>query len=270
MVTTYGGRTFDRIERVDPRSFDHLWAATVYVSAEDKVLQSEIDALTKRVAALEAAVTPAPAPAPTPPAPSYVRWSNGTVLDQGQTGMCVGYAWAGFAETGPHAEPIVVGKGGDDESSTADAIYDQARKDDGDANIEDPQGGASTTGGASAAKQLGFIKSYSWVLNVSQMRAALKAGPLVGGFPWRSTMFTPGTAFVLDVGDKSKDVGGHEFVIVGDIPAGTPGGPSQTEDMAEMLNSWGLGWANGGRAYIPWDGVADLLADGGDCTAPVR
>lgn len=273
MTETYGGRTFDRVARVDPRSFDHL-VATIYVSAEDRVLQAEFDALAKRMTAAEAAITslapPVPVPSPTPPpAAAATVWPCGAVLDQGQYGMCVGYAWAGWAMTGPAPKVIVAGIGGDDEGSTADLLYDQAQKDDGSA--PDPQSGASTTGGASASVQLGYAKSYAWALNVGQLVVGIqKQGPGVVGVPWRSTMMDPDSHGVLDCGDKSKDVGGHEFVVPRHYPAGAPGNPSAVEAMLGMRQSWGPAWGLAGDAFIPVSGFADLLADGGDATIPVK
>jgi hypothetical protein len=267
---TFGGRTFDRIERVDPRSFDYLIAgSSLYVSAEDRILQKQIDALKAAVAAL---TPPGPSPAPLPPpAPAATVWAVGQVLDQGQTGMCVGYAWAGWAMTSPGPKVIAIGVGGDDEGSTADVLYDQARRDDGDPNPEDPQGGASTTGGANASKDLGFARSYVWALNVAQLVAGIqKIGPAVCGVPWRSTMMTPDAHGVLDVGDKSQDVGGHEILIPRYFPAGAPGNPSAVEDMLGGRQSWGTGWAQGGDYFIPTAGFADLFADGADATVPVK
>lgn len=275
-MTTYANRTFDRVERVDPRSFDYLLVG-LYVSPEDRVLQSELDALTKRVTSIEARLpqpTPGPTPTPVPPvpvppAPTATVWPCGAVLDQGQFGMCVGYAWAGLAMTSPKPKLIVPGKGGDDEGSTADTIYDQAQADDG--SPPDPQSGASTTGGASASKQLGLIASYSWVLNAGQLAAGIqKVGPGVVGMPWRSTMMDPDQYGVLNVGDKSKDVGGHEFVIPRYFPAGSAGNPSKTEAMFGMRQSWGTSWGLGGDAFIPEAGLADMFADGGDATIPVK
>jgi hypothetical protein len=274
MSDEYGGRVFDRIERVDPRSFDYLYAATsAYMSAEDKILQGEIDALTKRVSALEATIgpvapTPAPTPPPTPPKPAAIVWACGQVLDQGPFGMCVGYAWAGLAMSAPTPETIIPGKGGDDEGSTPDAIYDQAQIDDG--SPPDPQSGASTTGGAQASKQLGFIRSYTWALNTNQITAALTHGPVVVGMPWRSTMMDPDAHGVLNVGTKVDDVGGHEFLIPRYFPAGAAGNPSATVAMYGMRQSWGASWGLAGDAFIPVAGLADMLADGGDCAVPSK
>jgi hypothetical protein len=182
--------------------------------------------------------------------------------------MCVGYAWAGLAEASPTPETIVPGKGGDDETSTADAIYDLAQKYDG--VPADPQSGASTTGGAHASQTLGFIRSYAWVLNTDQMVAALARGPIVVGMPWRSTMMDPDGHGVLDCADKSKDVGGHEFLIPRYFPAGAAGNPSDSIAMFGMRQSWGPQWGLGGDAFLPVDGLADMLADGGDAAVPLK
>ena len=148
---------------------------------------------------------------------------------------------------------------------------DQARTEDGSTPVDDPQGGASTLGGARACTRLGFIKSYSWALNASQVVAGLQSiGPCVVGMPWRSTMMEPDNFGVLDVGDKSQDVGGHEFFLWGYFPKGAPGNPSATEDMLAMRNSWGTGWGKYGNGYIPAAGLAALIVDGGDCTFPVK
>ncbi len=252
-------RIFDRVARWDPRNEAYLVSDLlgIYISAEDRVLSAEIDALTARVIALESAVKPTPAPAPTPS--KVIDYATSVVLDQGQTGMCVGYGWTDLAQCAPKPEKIVAGAGGDDESSTADAIYDLARKIDGDANPEDPQGGASTQGGAAASKQLGFVSSYHWATNASDVVAALSVGPLVIGVDWYSGMMD------VDASDQIHATGtvqgGHEILVRGYDPS---------SKLFKLQNSWGASWGASGCCFLSSADLSKLLAAGGDAALPLK
>lgn len=288
MSETFGGRTFDRIVRDDPRSSGFLVAdlldapepglfarlraaleggdATAHPTAYDKAQDA-------RLAKLEAAVFPTPAPpgpvppgpVPVPPAPVPAAvptvWPLGIVLDQGQEGECVGHGFAHWLASGP--KPITI-ETATLQNPTAEHLYERAQQIDG--STPDEQSGASVLSGAKATKEHGGMASYHWAPDVGQIALGIQhVGPGVLGIPWRDSMMNPDANGVLDC--SGNDVGGHCILVPSYYPKGSF---SAVEAFYGVHNSWGASWGRGGGALIAESALASLIADQGECCFAVK
>lgn len=178
-------------------------------------------------------------------------WQNGAHLDQGQTGTCVGNAFAHRRADSP--VPVT----GIDEA-WAQKLYVDAS---GDTTLE--QG----TSGLAACRVLatrGTISQYHWVTTPEEMQnTILTLGPVCIGIDWFNSMFYPNAKYsnmYIPVDYTSGLAGGHEVVINGINLHPTDGPP-----FYRLKNSWGTSWGKGGSARIAMSLVHDLLfARGGD------
>jgi hypothetical protein len=189
-------------------------------------------------------------------------WDNGAWFDQGDTGTCVGHAWAHFAEDSPITHPSLV--------VDPYAIYTEACKldswsanDDGDLDF-----GTSVRAGAKALRARGMIQEFRWAFSVTDVvNTVLEMGPMVIGVDWFESMFSPVrrtdsagiSRLFLDVEPGSGLAGGHALIING----------VNTEAKALRLkNSWGRSWGADGRVSLSFDDMEVLLdRDGEACIA---
>lgn len=178
------------------------------------------------------------------------QWTPGDVLNQGQTGTCVGHGWAGFLSSTP------VRSQGD-----AFSIYDLATTLDGfPDNDHNPNYGTTVRAGAKALETMGRLKSYVWAYSSKDVANwILRQGPVVIGIPWYSLMFqVTQDGYVIPGG---ANVGGHCVLVYGcDVQART----------LYIQNSWGTGWGHGGRCKMTFDVLDNLLSDHGECCAAVE
>lgn len=186
------------------------------------------------LAALAKIAPPAPVPAGTD-----VIWKNiRTILDQGQTGTCVGN---GCVQWG-NADPV------EDNYLEADAkkVYIEATILDGAADYTYQQG-ATVLSGVKAMTKRGRIGVYAAAASIAEAQAYVRAhGPVIMGTDWTNDMFLPsGAGFVRPTGGVA---GGHCYVLVGDLP---------TEGALLFMNSWGPDWGIGGYFKMK---VADAVA----------
>ena len=116
----------------------------------------------------------------------------------------------------------------------------------------------------------GIVSEYRWAWDVQTIvDALLSVGPVVVGLDWYSSMFSPrkvpdamGTyRSTLVIADDAVVSGGHAFVL---------NGVNTDARMVRMKNSWGLGWAVGGRSSMSFDTLDRLLNDGGDACIAVQ
>jgi len=257
-ITQVNGRTFDvELGHPDPASERYPISrmlssvfGTVYISAEDQILQTQLNLLAARVAVLEGKPPPAPIPLP-------ALWALALFLDQMQTGMCVGYGNTNWLASTPKASTVLGGKGGDDETATPDAVYDAAQRADG--SPADPNTGASITGGAKGLKALGYISAYHWAFSVADVVAGLRICPGVMGLNWRHDMFTPNAEGIVTY--TGAIAGGHCVEILNhDAKRG----------LFEIPNSWGEGWGLKGRCFLSEADMGKVLADQGEVTFYTR
>jgi hypothetical protein len=186
----------------------------------------------------------------------YRMWSGGTVLDQGSTPQCVGYAGWGWLAGGPVINHPVF---------TPTDLYHWAQ-----ANDEWPgtsYDGTSTLGLMKALKAKGYINEYVWAVDAETLVSWILAkGPVVVGTNWWTDMFTPDRRGFLDAVGKIE--GGHEYRLVGaDRDKVCPDG---TKGAVRMVNSWGRGWGAFGRAWISFAALDRLVKEDGEAVTAVE
>lgn len=166
--------------------------------------------------------------------------------NQGNTPMCVGYAWAHYIEDAPvlHSgiHPVV----------SPIAIYNGAQKLDPWANI--PHAGSTIRAGAQYLLNNKKIKSYLWAYDVTTLaNTVLNVGPVVVGTNWYYNMFFPDKNGLIKVGGYLA--GGHAYDI---------NGVDTNAKLFRIKNSWGTTWGIGGHAYISFTDMDKLIAQNGE------
>lgn len=178
-------------------------------------------------------------------------WQDGAHLDQGQTGTCVGNAFAHRRADSP------IPVGGIDEAYARKLYVDAS----GDATLQEG------TSGLAACQVLairGTISAYHWITSASELRnTLLTIGPVCVGTDWFNSMFNPISLYsnkYMKVDSSSGLAGGHEYLINGVNLA-----PSSGKPFYRLKNSWGSGWGQNGTARIYCSDLEDLLFNkGGD------
>jgi C1A family cysteine protease len=181
---------------------------------------------------------------------SVLHEHRGPVLDQGDLGACVGFAVAQVLNTVQYLRGgrALLGE------REAYALYSHATTNDHVPGAwPGTDTGSSGLAGAKAARKLGMIARYQHAFGGGQVRQTLGHNPVIIGIPWTEGMFEPTSEGYLEAtGDVE---GGHEIAVIGlDID----------RKNVTILNSWGPGWGNGGRALMTWDTLDGLLDQGGD------
>lgn len=189
-------------------------------------------------------------------------WEEGTVLDQGSEGACVGFAWVADLL----AEPVAPTEQPDEETgaSFASKYYRQAQKIDQWPG-EDYEG-TSVLAGAKVMQKEGFISGYSWCFSMEDIRdTILTTGPVVIGIPWLQGMYDTGEDGVVKV--HGNEVGGHALTITGYDPAMEIDGVKQ--EVFRWRNSWGKDYGLDGSGYIRYNDLAALLKQTGEACVPL-
>jgi hypothetical protein len=163
-------------------------------------------------------------------------WERGAWLDQGNTGTCVGHAFAHRRADSP------VPTGEIDEAYALKLYLDAS----GDTTY---QVGTSGLAACRVLAQRGTISQYHWITSPTELRnTLLTVGSVCVGTDWYGSMFTPvfqyGNAY-LTVDTTSGIAGGHEYLINGINVE-----PSSGLPYYRMKNSWGQGWGYNGTARI--------------------
>lgn len=195
--------------------------------------------------------------------PRSYTWSIDKTLDQGQTGSCVGNAWAHelIAKPVPNECP--------DETYAVEKIYWAAQKIDaypgGDYPGAHPKsGGTSVLCGAKIVQQLGHIGEYRWAFGIDDLILALgHAGPAVLGISWFNDMFNPDADGRLH---PTGGVAGGHAILAHKVQI--PNGTTRPDGRIWLHNSWGAGWGLNGDAYLTFADMATLLAAQGEACIP--
>lgn len=176
-------------------------------------------------------------------------FTTGPILNQGQTGTCVGHGWRQWLSSA-----LIMEHGG----PGAFVIYTQACKidewpenDDGDL-----QAGTSVRAGVQVLQALGYVAEYRWTWSATVMRdwLLLGKGVLVMGTNWTEDMFNPDRRGVIHA--TGAVAGGHCYVV---------SGVNRKTGLFRITNSWGRGWGQNGRAWISGEDVQSLLDNQGEC-----
>lgn len=209
---------------------------------------------------------PAP-PAPTPaPVPQARIWRDATdpILDQGDTGHCVGFSGAGLLAD---PEPRVAGITNQD----GHVLYYECKDEDADGSANREAGSYVRTL-AKVLRHRGRIDAYAWATSVDEIVQWLwTRGPVVVGTDWYSGMMDPPASGVIQ--PLGHLVGGHAYVLVGVVDVHgqpvTEVTPAHTYLMVQ--NSWGRAWGNDGTALIELgDFARSLLAHNGEALVTVE
>lgn len=169
-------------------------------------------------------------------------------LDQGDSSMCVGYAWAHWLAAAPiinYMEPS--------------GIYQVAQR--FDEWSGENYDGTSVRAGAKVLQLLGFIDKYTWAFNIGDaINTLLELGPVVLGCQWYTGMMEPDRKNYVSV--RGNKLGGHAVVVTGiDIPKG----------FVRIKNSWGKKWGDNGRCYLSLGDFEILIKEKGEvCLAVER
>lgn len=194
--------------------------------------------------------TPTP-PAPTPPAPASANWldEGQPVLDQGQTGHCVGFTGADWENALPVDDHV--------DNAMGDTLYYACKVVDREPGQEDGSSVKSLMQVLQARKRLKTYASAGSIDEVKQF--VLKSGPICWGIGWTNSMFTPDADGL--VVPQGSDVGGHAIIEYGYDPA---------SDEHLLLNHWGSDWGVNGTFRMRGVDLQDRLANGGEAWAAVE
>jgi len=190
-------------------------------------------------------------------------WEHGTILNQGQEGACVGFAWTGAtiaSPTPPNNQPTF-----EMGNSFAVALYKEAQK--VDPWPGEDYSGTSVLAGAKTAKTKGIIDEYRWCFSVEDLKdAVLRLGPVVVGINWYHGMYHTGKNGLVRI--SGNKVGGHAIMITGFIPdfkinnVPTP--------VFEWVNSWGSGYGVNGKGYVKYEDMSRLIEERAEMCVPIK
>lgn len=132
-----------------------------------------------------------------------------------------------------------------------------------------PHAGSASDSPYKGLRDAGHISGWKWLFGYDEVKQwVMYDGACTVGTVWLQSMFTttwvtppglrPGCYFVVLQG--SPVVGGHEWRVLGYSPG---------RQAFRMVNSWGTGWGDGGRAWILAADLAWLLEQQGDAVTIV-
>jgi len=195
-----------------------------------------------------------------PPAVTSKYWlSLGDALDQGATSECVIYSTDKWLST----RPVV--NAGFLTAAERTKVYERVQE------IDEWPGtdydGTSVRAMFKWLKANGLCSEYRWGFDLDTVVAhVLTKGPVVMGTDWYMDMFTPDWDGYIE--PRGSYVGGHAWTIIGinrkrKNPDGTTGA-------ARMINSWGSGWGQNGKAWLTFETLEQLIEEQGEAAVAVE
>lgn len=170
-------------------------------------------------------------------------WTAGGVLDQGSTPQCVGYSSYGFLTASPirNRPPF-----------NPETLYREAQ--DNDEWPGNDYDGSSVRGAMKALQKRGLVSNYNWAPGCEAViDHILAVGPVVMGTDWHDDMFTPDKKGFIHLGGQVA--GGHAYLLIG---------ADRDKKAVRILNSWGRGWSDNGRAWLSFDDLDKLIQANGE------
>jgi hypothetical protein len=190
-----------------------------------------------------------------PQVKSVTHDASGLPLDQGKIGSCTANALCGALNSAPDFK-----SGTTRTEDDAVALYELETRLEGKPYPPNDPGGSGLEV-CKAAKQLGWITSYTHAFGIDQALLALVVRPVITGVTWYSSFDTPDANGLVAIAKGAKVRGGHEIVADGiDAP----------NKLVWFWNSWGRTWGKGGRFCMSFDTWDQLLQEKGDVTVPLR
>lgn len=187
-------------------------------------------------------ITPTPTPTPVPTV--SVTWKNTEpVLDQGQTGHCVGFAGAQWGNTLPINDKF--------DNADGHSFYYSCKVFDGEPRQEN---GSTSRSLAKTLKAAGRLNTYAFAATVDEaVQWIMTKGPVLFGTDWYSGMFNPDALGIV----KPTGIveGGHEYLAIGYNP---------TTEIISYLNSWSDQWGDNGRFHMYKSDVIKVFANQGE------
>jgi C1A family cysteine protease len=184
------------------------------------------------------------------PVKTFRSWiAPGPVLDQGATSMCVAYSGGKYLMTHPVTNAL---------PNLPDLYKECQRNDEWEGEDYD---GTSVRALMKVFKNRGFVSEYRWAFDVQTLTGALiNHGPVVMGTSWYMDMFVPDdNGYITPTG---QNAGGLAYLLVA---ANTQRrNPDGSKGAVRILNSWGPGWGQGGRAWLTLQNLEKLLKDWGE------
>jgi papain like protease len=170
-------------------------------------------------------------------------WPLSIQLDQGQTGHCVGFGWAGWVD----ALPVE----GNYQNADGHAVYYECKVIDGEPLAEN---GSYVRSGALALRNRGRLAAFGFAKTLTEIDEWINTqGPIVVGTSWTDDMFSPdANGFVKPTGGAA---GGHCYLMLE---------KRDDEDAYVFQNSWGSGWGQNGRFKMKRSDFDGLLSDFGE------
>lgn len=187
-------------------------------------------------------------------APVSVFWQlSGPVRNQLQEGSCTGNVMQARNCYPDPANPPA-------DNEYCRQVYFQAQREDGS-----PMGGGGWPGavpfreGSTVAAAMGVAQEWgwctgaTWAFTIADIVDGLQTSPAIVGTDWWSGMEDADAKGYIHV--TGNRVGGHCYVLDGCTITST----APLDGEFSVLNSWGDGWANNGRAKLTFKEAAKLF-----------
>jgi hypothetical protein len=176
------------------------------------------------------------------------------ILDQGDVGACTAYATAGALGCDPFwgatATPTT-------DAAILDFYAQETREDPFPGAYPAEDTGSDGTTAGKVAKERGYISGYQHALTVGDALGALQQQPIIIGVDWWSSFDHPDATGLVKIASGATVRGGHEICV---------DGYDADKGLVWLRNSWGTGWAVGGRFNMSVATLVQLLAKDGDAT----
>ncbi len=186
---------------------------------------------------------------------SRLWWPHGWWGNQGETSMCVEYAWQHWLADGPMYQGPEPGRGTEAIVLPVGTLYNRAQQ------LDEWEGedydGTSVRGAAKALQELGYISEYHWAWDIGTLvDAVLHLGPVVIGINWYNDMFDYTQTDNPDPIRVSGNLAGGHAVIVNGVDKET--------GIARVKNSWGRDWGFHGFFNIAFEDLMRLIDEDGE------
>ncbi len=184
------------------------------------------------------------------PATTVTEWQNPEpVLDQGNTGHCVGFSGAQWGNTLPVNDQF--------DNQDGHNLYYECKILEGEPNEEN---GAYVRSIAEVLKNKQRLSVYAFANSVDEAIAWLQAkGPVIFGTSWLTNMFYPDAEGLISATGSFE--GGHAYLS---------NGYDSSRNQFLFINSWSSDWGKDGHFKMSKSDIEKLFADYGEILAAVE